>query len=412
MKIGLIYDLAYPWSIGGGEKTLYELALELRDRGHEPHLFTMHWWDGPADMVRDGLHYHAVCPRLPVYNARGRRNFLQPLRFAWGLLLRLPRLSPGSFDLFDVHAFPFFSVLAFWVVGWLRIRRLPWLLTWLEVWGRPYWRRYLGPLGLIGTSIEWLCARLAPRHLCISPTTARRLHELLGVSPLRIHTIPRGFRPPDRALAVCGKETHSVIVVNRLLAYKRVDLIVRAWRFVQARLPQATLHIVGDGPERAALERIAAEEGVTECLHFHGFFPQREPVLERIAGAALLVQPSAREGQSTVVLEAMALGTAVLAAEGPETAVADLFADIEDRAAMLLPGDAPAERWAENIVCLLRDAPLRRRLVEQCRQQADRYRWKEAIAPRVESLYGESMAVHRAPNDARPAAAHQPAPTA
>lgn len=387
MKIGLVYDLAYPWSIGGGEKSLYELALELRDRGHEPHLFTMHWWDGPPDMIRDGLHYHAVCPKLPIYNDCGRRILLQPLRFAWGLITRLPRLSPRSFDVFDLHTFPFFSVFAFWAVRLLYARRIPWILTWLEVWGRPYWMRYLGLLGMIGAWIEWLCARLTSVHLCISPTTARQLHELLGVSKEHIHVIPRGFRPPDRSLDGDGKKLERVVVVNRLIDYKRVDLIIRAWRQVQSHLPGATLHIVGDGPERATLEQLAAEEGVASLIRFHGFFSERESVLEMIAGSDLLVQPSTREGQSTVVLEAMSLGTAVLAADGPETAVADFFVAIEDGSAMLLPCDATPERWAESIIRLLRDDNLRRRLVDSCRQQADRFRWKESIAPRIEALY-------------------------
>jgi glycosyltransferase involved in cell wall biosynthesis len=392
MKIGLVYDLAYPWSIGGGEKSLYELALELRDRGHEPHLFTMHWWDGPADMIQDGLHYHAVCPRLPIYNGCGRRVFLQPLRFAWGLATRLPRLSPRSFDLFDLQAFPFFSVFAFWAVRLLYAWRVPWILTWLEVWGRPYWRRYLGFAGLIGASIEWLCARLAPVHLCISPTTARRLYEHLGVSKKYIHMIPRGFRPPDRLLNVRDKKPYKVVVVNRLIDYKRVDWIVRAWRRVQSHLPSATLHIIGDGPERGALEQLAAEEGMASFIHFHGSFPEREPVLEMIAGADLLVQPSAREGQSTVVLEAMSLGTAVLAAEGPETAVADFFIGFEGASSMLLPYEATPDRWAESIVHLLRDDDLRRRFVSSCRRRTDQLRWKESIAPRIEALY-QSVAV-------------------
>lgn len=387
MKIGLIYDAAYPWSIGGGEKTLYELAVELRNRGHEPHLFTMHWWDGPADMVRDGLHYHAVCPRMPIYNSNGKRLILQPLRFAWGLFTRLPRLSPQSFDLFDVHVFPFFSVIAFWMVRLLCGGRIPWLLTWLEVWGRPYWKRYLGLSGIIGMLIERLCARLVPVHLCISPTMARRLHDLLGVSNDRIHMIPRGFRPPENWRAQETKQAEKVVVVNRLIDYKRVDQIVRAWQRVHNALPAARLHIIGDGPEREALQQLAEQSGMTSSIHFHGFFAEREAVLEMIADAELLVQPSAREGQSTVVLEAMSLGTAVLAATGPETAVADFFTEIEDRDAILLPFDAEPDRWAESIIHLLRDHELRLRLVDSCRKQGDRFRWEQAIAPRIEALY-------------------------
>ena len=75
------------------------------------------------------------------YGVDGKRRIAQPLGFAWGVLTRLGRHDLKSFDLLDVHAFPFFSVPAFWIVRLLRARRVPWLLTWLEVWGRDYWTR-------------------------------------------------------------------------------------------------------------------------------------------------------------------------------------------------------------------------------------------------------------------------------
>ncbi|MGC3969899.1 MAG: glycosyltransferase [Pirellulales bacterium] len=303
MKIGFVYDAVYPWIKGGGEKTLFELACQLRDRGHECHLFGMHCWDGPADVELDGLHYHALSPNLPLYGPGGTRRIAQPLRFAWGVLTKLGRYDLRSFDIFDVHAFPFFSVPAFTLVRRLRAPKLPWLLTWLEVWGRDYWRRYLGAKGVIGSALERRCAATSPHHLCISPTTGRRLHELLGVPQDRIHVIPRGFNtsadPERRALKIPGR----VLIAGRLLSYKRVDLALRACERVSQSLPSVELRIVGDGPERAALETLAGKLNLGNRVKFLGQLANHADVLAEIAAAELLLQPSSREGQSTVALE-------------------------------------------------------------------------------------------------------------
>jgi len=392
VKLGFLYDAVYPWIKGGGEKTLYELAIALRDRGHECHLFGMHLWDGPRDIRREGLHYHAICPNLPLYGPDGKRRASQPLQFAWGVLTRLPRYDLKSFDLFDVHAFPFLSVPPFQLVHLLRARRVPWLLTWLEVWGADYWRRYLGRKGLLGALVERWCGRTAPHHLCISPNTGRRLTTLLDVDPERVTVIPRGFHPPEAGPPTAAdgprrRDSDKVVVAGRLVAYKRVDLAVRAWPEVVRKLPQAELHVVGDGPERAALAALAGELGVANNVIFRGQLPEREQVLDEIASAVLLLQPSQREGQSMVVLEALTLGTPVLALTSDESAVGDFLGDGPHAELARLDDGASPAAWAERIVRLLNDDGARQALVENGRKQVADLGWAEHIAPRVEALY-------------------------
>lgn len=393
MKIGFIYDAVYPWIKGGGEKTLYELACALRDRGHECHFFGMHLWDGPAEITRDGLHYHAVCKNLPLYGPSGKRTISQPLRFAWGVLRNMKRYRPETFDLFDVHAFPFFSVPTFQLARLLRFRRVPWLLTWLEVWGGDYWRRYIGWKGIFGSLLERWCAKTAPQHLCISPTTGRRLRDLLGAAPSKLIVIPRGFQPPEAAsLAKFAqpRDPHKVVVAGRLISYKQVDLAIRAWPEVRLGVPQAELHIIGDGPELDNLMDLAESlqtRGPSGGVFFRGQLPEREQVLAEIASAALLLQPSAREGQSTVVLEALTLDTPVLATTGPETAVGDFLGrgPAEDMAKLDISA-GPAQ-WAERIVELLTEPEAREELAAMGKREVETLGWKENIAPRVERLY-------------------------
>jgi glycosyltransferase involved in cell wall biosynthesis len=387
MKIGLMYDRVHPWLKGGGEKSLHDLGTGLAARGHEVHWFGMNCWGGRPDREHDGLRLHGLSPLPPLYSADGRRAVGPPLRFALGVLLRLPRHLRGGFDLFDVHAFPFLSVPAFVLARALFARRLPWVLTWLEVWGPGYWRRYLGRAGWVGAALERWCARAAPAHLCISPTTARRLHELFGVPWSKIHVIPRGFRPPGPGWAAGPPEPDTAVVAGRLLDYKRVDLALRAWAEVARHRPAARLHVVGDGAARPALERLAGELGLGGSVRFHGQLDDQADVLRRVASSALLLQPSAREGQSLVVLEALSLGVPVLAATGAETAVGDFIGDTPETAAMVLPVEAGPAEWAARIVGLLGDPARRAALAEAGRRRVAALDWAGGVAPRVEELY-------------------------
>lgn len=325
---------------------------------------------------------------MPLYNPEGRRSLWQPLRFGWGLLFSLRKQHIHEYDIVNIYAFPFFSVFAFWLGHALFARRVPWVVTWLEVWGRDYWNGYLGRLGLVGASIERLCARLAPAHLCISPTTGLRLTTLLGVPREAIHIIPLGFQlPADFVPEQIEKDLHKVVAIGRLLDYKRIHLLIQAWSAVVDEVPDAMLYVFGDGPERPELERLTLAEGVGHAVHFLSKPLETRQVWSEIASAGLLLQPSAREGQSLVVLEAMAIGTAVLAATGPETAVGDFVSGGEDSPLTLVPVEASHSEWSRRIVRLLTDPALQARLAQQGRERAAGLRWRESIAPRVEALY-------------------------
>jgi glycosyltransferase involved in cell wall biosynthesis len=188
-----------------------------------------------------------------------------------------------------------------------------------------------------------------------------------------------------------------VLLAGRLRAYKRVDLALRAWPQVIAARPDATLHLVGDGPEAARCGALVAELGLARSVVLHGQLADAADVRRHLGSAELLLLPSTREGQSTVVLEAMALGTPILAADGPETAVGDFLGRDASAAGVLLPATADAGAWAARIVGLLGDAPLRARLGAEGRRRAADLAWDTQIAPRIDAYYQETIARQRGP---------------
>jgi glycosyltransferase involved in cell wall biosynthesis len=104
----------------------------------------------------------------------------------------------------------------------------------------------------------------------------------------------------------CDHRPFSFVMVARLEPRKGIDLALEA----VARLASVTLDIVGDGSERARLERRAAHLGVNRRVHFHGFLPDPLPVMQR-ADAALT--SSLDEGLGLGLLECMSAGLPVAA---------------------------------------------------------------------------------------------------
>lgn len=143
-----------------------------------------------------------------------------------------------------------------------------------------------------------------------------RVYIELGASRERVRVLRNGvdldlFRPLDRtgARRRLGLDRPCLIMVGQLIERKGVDLAIRALPL----LPDVLLLLVGAGPLRAELERLAASLGVVEQVRFLGQVPHAQ--LPELYGAAdALVLASSREGWPNVLLEAMACGTPVLAA--------------------------------------------------------------------------------------------------
>jgi glycosyltransferase involved in cell wall biosynthesis len=104
-----------------------------------------------------------------------------------------------------------------------------------------------------------------------------------------------------------------IVVVGRLSREKGQRLALKALQVASARSDKHIhLDIVGDGPDRAELETIAEQLGIRDKVVFHGFVSNPYPMIQQ---AHLLCIPSEYEGLPNVALEAMALGTTVVATD-------------------------------------------------------------------------------------------------
>lgn len=190
-----------------------------------------------------------------------------------------------------------------------------------------------------------------------------------------------GLGLTDRPVVVC---------VSRLVARKGQDTLIRAWPRVLAKEPEAVLLIVGDGPYRGQLEKLAAQTGVTGAVRFTGPVPAEELAAYHGAGDVFAMPCRTRrggldvEGLGIVYLEASATGLPVIAGDsgGAPDAVLDGETGWVVRGAA---ASAPAET-AERIVALLGDPALRARMGERGRAWVEEvWRW-DLLAQRLRLL--------------------------
>ncbi|NJP69254.1 glycosyltransferase [Streptomyces spiramenti] len=172
--------------------------------------------------------------------------------------------------------------------------------------------------------------RLGHATVAVSAAVARRLRQW-GVPAERLHVVPNGIEPTryrcgpsarrgTRARLGIAPDAFVVAGVGRLVPGKRFDQLVRA----VAAVPTAVLVLVGDGPERARLLRLAAGSGAARPVRFLGD-RSAEEVPTLLAACDALVSPSREETFGLAVLEGLAAGLPVLHASCP--ALEELPAD-------------------------------------------------------------------------------------
>lgn len=116
----------------------------------------------------------------------------------------------------------------------------------------------------------------------------------------------------DSTDAVTLRESF-VLAAQRLEPEKHTAEVIEAWALSVGAAEGWTLRIAGDGSERADLERLARERGVSDSIEFLG---HRTDVPDLLGRAGLVVAPTPREGLGILVLEAMAQATPVVASAG------------------------------------------------------------------------------------------------
>lgn len=328
---------------GGAERQILTLSGELASAGESPLLIAFHDNQLADDARRLGMN-------VLVLGARGLIDIraVRHLRMA---------LCEHAIETVSVHGYRSSVYLALAMAGRsIRVvktehgsvelhgdgqlqRVRPWLYRWLE-----------------NVSTRLLRALVV---YVTQELQSRCLGEHRG---LQQHVIYNGLSPPDRASTArppdFRSETINLVAVGRLDPVKGIDIAVRS--LSQPEMPsQVQLYVVGSGPEQSALADLARDLGVGARVSFIGF---RNNVYDYIAHADALLMPSRHEGLPYTLLEALSLGTPVIASR-----VGGLAEVLTDRQTALLVEPGNQTELAKAVRNLVSAPELREQLVRNGR---------------------------------------------
>jgi len=207
-----------------------------------------------------------------------------------------------------------------------------------------------------------------------SRTTGEYLRTIYGRAPDRVVypgvNLPATVSPPS--------SSDPLLFVGNLWQHKRVALVIQAL----ARIPNGSLRIVGEGPEKQNLRRLARGLGLDGRVVFSGRVDQHT-LGEVYAQSSICVYTPQREPFGMVPLEAAAAARPVIATEGGG------YSEIlNDSCARFVP--AHPDTIAESIATLLGDPDLARRMGAAGREIATRHSW-ERTAGELLDLFRETV---------------------
>jgi glycosyltransferase involved in cell wall biosynthesis len=241
--------------------------------------------------------------------------------------------------------------------------------------------------------IERALARITTRIVAITSGQKADLVSL-GIAPSgKIVEIPLGldleqFRElpaRDDALAALGlpREMRYVTIVARLVTIKDIPTFVRALSRVTESRPDVRGLVVGDGPERAAIEGVARDLGLGDRCRFLGW---RADLPNVYAASDVVALSSLNEGSPVSLIEAMAAGRAVVA-----TAVGGVPDLVHDASGILVPaGDHGA--LGDAMVTLLQDPDRRAEMGRIGHELAIRRFGSDRLVNDIDRLYVDLLA--------------------
>jgi len=369
-RVAMLIQKYYP-HVGGAERQIQQLAPRLQARGFEVCIVTRHETGLSRFEIIDGVSvYRLACPGpkplAAVFYIWSAVRLLSKLRP--DLIHAHEILSPASAALLAKH-FQGCPVIVKILRGGIRgdIYKLK---------RGPFWIQRFHILCQSVDSFIVISHEIDQELSALGVPSNKRTFIPNGVNTEAFAPVPDSLKKHLRTKLRLPLDGALVVYLGRLTAEKRVDHLLRIWPDIRVEFPQAQLLIIGTGAEEAQLRaQSVSVPGVQ-------FTAQVNNPMRYLQAADLFVLPSATEGLSNSLLEALSSGLPVLATSVGGTP--DVISHGEN-GYLIPPDDLPALR--SGLMTLLADATLRARLGAGGRQRILTNFSLDSVAMRLDALY-------------------------
>ncbi len=331
---------------GGAEVFTHEIARRWAERGNEVTMFTSAFAGCGREEVVDGVRIIREGGKYSVY---------------WKAKEYYKKYFKGNFDIIidEINTRPFFTQK--FVNNGEKVVAL------IHQLAREFWFYETGfPVNYIGyyyLENTWLKNYVDIPTITVSESTRE---DLLSLGFKKVSIVPEGINFKPLASLPLKENDPTLIFVGRLKKAKLPDHVIKAFKIIKEKLPNAKLWVVGDGYYRKELEKISCSG-----VEFFGSITQ-EKKLELMSKAHTILVPGVREGWGLVVTEANAMGTPAVGYN-----VHGLRDSIRDGETGLLSEPNP-QAMADRAVELLQDEAFRERLSQNALGWAEEFDWERS----------------------------------
>jgi glycosyltransferase involved in cell wall biosynthesis len=339
-------------SRGGGNLLFYDFAKSFSEEGNKAHIIC----NLSTEKELPNIYVHKVKPIIRETN-QVPTTIVPNLRYVYNAIWKgLSVIEKYEIDI--IHTNSLLPVIIGGILG--KLKKVPVVATIHDVFTGDESNRWK----------QWLEANNSPRYYGVIGELMERLSLSMPVDA--IHTISRSSYNDIRKMksksrieiifpSVDRREYQSpspivyenfILYLGRLVFYKNLDVLLKAFRIVMGTCPDHSLIIAGDGPMRSKWQSLAVALGIEKNVVFVGNI-SNEQKIDLLNRCLALAFPSTFEGFGLVILESFLFRKPVLASD------VNPFDEIieNDSDGFLIPFDDP-EAWAKRIIELINNREL------------------------------------------------------
>lgn len=373
------YDADYATEIGGAQKRIFEILRNRSSNYTRIYWCSFKFWKKSSIFYQDnGITYFGVLPKPSLYNKNGTRSQFEPILYFINVLLCSPFWITK--ESFLIGQWPLTHIPLVALLG--RALRKQVVIEWWETWDQ-YWIEKHG--SRLGYYLERLCLIIAQftKSAVVTDCIEEREKAENKQRNLKISVVENGvdlqyFKNKKFELK---NSIFELVILGRLKSHKRVDLLINAISHLQSDdiKNHIRLKIIGDGPERTALENLVRKKGLQESVSFLGALNEYTAVAEELSKASCGVLCTESGGSGNVTAkEYLAAGIPVIAVlNGSMGLTKGLVQNGHNGLTVDRPDDVELARKIKEIYS---NNELYTHLLHNVRAQYDELGWNQALA--------------------------------
>lgn len=356
MKILRIAPDIYPHVVGGICIHAHEMSKEQARMGHDVTVYTASEGVECEYEAPGGYHVRNFKPLVKILG-----NSITPNMF-----INLIK-DRSKYDVVHAHSHLFFSTNLSAVARELGSAPLVITNHGLNSQTAPKWFQ-----DIYTASGARLTFAAADKIICYTETEKKKLIDI-GVKSRKIKVIHNGI---DTDLFVPSKETSfdkkNLLWVGRYARGKGLEYLIDAFNIVKSRHPEATLTMIGEGPEKDRIVQQISDLNLSNSIIMKDFV-QNSELVGLYQNSSVFVLPSLEEGVPRTILESMSCGIPVVCSRLPQ------LVDIVDGGGMLVPVK-DSQTLADRISEVLSNSSLAEKFRENGRRNVvENYSWKDTV---------------------------------